>query len=330
MRVICQESHNGMEYLSFAVKDKPLLTLAYKHLCIIRSPYPPRGAIPELDKSTVFWDTYKYIAENTWPSFGKRHLAHRACNMEMGITMNFVCTNSFLNGPISLAMAVLFIYIGMGKCVNSVDREVREITGTVQGIKSWLVFMERRVLDCGQNGYGMLSPFNFLSCLSNEGNKKEMCLYYTEMPGCGIVERGGNVLHIKTYYTRRPVHIRVDVNRIFSLKLSFTKLHLCSNKQMIIHCMNFMDLRIGNKSERYTTDHLPWTIISKYTSAMISVNSRDYGLHIEFEYSIAEKSNHEYTSMYGTYDPHRNYFQILLLRLFIAFMLKYHDAFVVI
>ena len=212
----------------------------------------------------------------------------------------------------------------MGKCVNSVDREVREISGTVPAIKSWLIFMERRVLECGQNGYGMLSPFNFLSCLSNEGNRKEKCLYYREDIGCGIVERGGNVLHLKTSYARRPVHLRVDVNRIFSLKLSFTKLHLCSNEQMAFYCTNYMDLRIANKSERYTTDRLPWTIISKYTSAIISVNSRDYGLHIEFEYSIAEKSNHEYTSTYGTYDPHRNYLQMEIVHIAVETIYRIH------
>ena len=175
--------------------------------------------------------------------------------------------------------------------------------------------MERRVLVCGQNGYGLLSPFNFLSCLSNEGNRKEKCVYYRENVGCGIVERGGNILRIKTYYTKRPLHLQVDVNQIFSLKLSFTKLHICSNQRTISYCMNYMDLRIGNKSERYTTDHLPWTIISKQTSAIISVNSRNYGMHIEFEYSITEKSNLEYTSRYGTYDSHGSYFQMEIVHI---------------
>ena len=212
----------------------------------------------------------------------------------------------------------------MGNCVNSVDREVREITGSVQAIKSWLVFMERRVLVCGQNGYGMLSPFNFLSCLSNEGNRKEKCVYYWKNVGCWIVERGGNVLHIKTFYTKRPLHLQVHVNRIFSLKLSFTKLHICSNQQMISYCMNYMDLRIGNKSERYTTDHLPWTIISKHTSAMISINSRNYGMHIELEYSIAEKSNLEYTSRYGTYNSHHNYFQMEIVHIAVETIYRIH------
>ena len=229
--------------------------------------------------------TWKYVAKNTWGQASGSSTSYVAC---------FVCPKSFLNGSLSRTMAELSIYIGIGNCVNSVDREAREITGAVPGIKSWLVVMERRVLLYGQNGNGMLCPFRFLSCFSN--------LYYEKNVWCGIIERSGNVLHIKTLCTPRPLHLRVDVNRIFSLKLSFSKLYLCSDKKLIFYCMNYMDLRIANKSERYTMDRLPWIITSRHTSAMISVNSRNYDLHIEFESSIAEKSNHEYTSTYGAYD----------------------------
>ena len=115
----------------------------------------------------------------------------------------------------------------LGICVNSVDTEAREITGTIPGIKSWLVVMERRVLLYGKNGNGMLCPFRFLSSFSN--------LYYEKSVWCGIVERSGNVLHIKTLCTQRPLHLRVDVNRIFSLKLTFTKPYLCSDKKLIFY-----------------------------------------------------------------------------------------------
>ena len=167
--------------------------------------------------------------------------------------MKIVCLNTSLNGTILLTMVVLFTYSGTGYCVNSMEREVREIRGTDPMIKSWLVFVKRRVLVCGQNGNGMLGIFNFLSCFSNEGNRKKKCLDW-KSARCRIVERGVNALHFKSLYTRRPLHLRVDVNRIFSLNLTFTKLYLWNNKKWSYDNMNYMDLIIGKKSQRHTKD----------------------------------------------------------------------------
>ena len=197
----------------------------------------------------------------------------------------------------------------MGICVNSMEREIREIKNTVPVYNSWFVFVERRVMICSKNGNSMMSAFSFLGCLSSEGNRKERCVYRT-IHRCEIVERGGNVLYLKPIHTRKPLHLRVDVNRIFSLNVSFTKLHLCKNGIIASHCMDYMDLSIGNKSERYTKDRLPWTIISKHTSAMMSVNSRALGLHIELEYSITETLNHDYISWYGPYYSHHYHCQM--------------------
>ena len=211
----------------------------------------------------------------------------------------------------------------MGNCVNSMEQEIREITDTVPVIKSWLVLVERKVLVCSQNGKSMLSPFNFLSCMSNEGNREEKCIYWQNV-GCGLVERDGHVLHFKSLHTRRPLHVRVDVNRIFSLNLSFTNVYLCNKRKTIVQCMNYMDLRIANMSERYTQDRLPWTVISKHASAMISVNSPDFGLHVEFEYSIAEKSNQEYTARYGIYKTHSNYFPMEIVNIAVESIYRVH------
>ena len=237
--------------------------------------------------------------------------------------MKIVCLNTSLNGTILLTIVVLFTYNGTGYCVNSMEREVREIRGTDPVIKSWLVFVKRRVLVCGQNGNSMLGIFNFLSCFSNEGNRKDRCLDW-ESARCRIVERGGNALHFKSLYTRRPLHLRVDVNRIFSLNLSFTKLHLGNNKKWSYDNMNYMDLRIGKKSQRHTKDRLPWTIISMHTSAMISIKSRDYGLYIAFEYSVTEKLNHEYTYQYGTYHLNRDFFQMEIVRIAVETIYRIH------
>ena len=220
-------------------------------------------------------------------------------------------------------MIILSIYIGTGNCVNSMEREVQEIRGIVPVIKSWLVFMERRIKICGQNGIDMLSHFDFLSCLSNMENGKERCLYW-RTNRCAIVERGGNVLHFKSLYTRRPLHLSVDVNRKFSLYLAFTKLYLCNNKKLSFYCTNYMDIRIGNTSERYTKNLLPWTIISKHASALITVSSHDYSLHIEFEYSIAEKSKHEFAYRYGTYDSRRDYFQMERIHIAVEIIYRIH------
>ena len=195
----------------------------------------------------------------------------------------------------------------MGICVNSMEREFGEITNPVPVYKSWFVFVERRVMMCSRNENNMISAFSFLGCLSSEGNRKEKCVYQ-KIHRCEIVERGGNFLHLKPLQSHRLLHLRVDVNRIFSLNVSFTKLHFCM--ELKSRCMNYMDLSIGNKSERYTKDRLPWTIISKHTSAMMSVNSRVVGLHIELEYSITETLNQDYISWYGPYYSHRYNFQM--------------------
>ena len=241
----------------------------------------------------------------------------------MDNNMNSECVKSILNCSPSLTMVVIFVYVGKAICVNSMEREVREIAGTIPGTKSWFVFVERRVLLCGKNGNGMLSPFSFLSCLSSEGNRKERCLYRARYE-CKIVKRGENVLYLKSLHSIRLLHLRVDVNRLYSLNMSFTKLHLCKNKEMTFRCMNYMDFSIGNKSERYTKDRFPWTIISKDTSAMMSINSREFGLHIELEYSITETSNHEYISRYGPYGSHRYHFQMKRVHIAVETIYRIH------
>ena len=218
---------------------------------------------------------------------------------------------------------VSFTYIGPGNCVNSIEREVRGMTATYPVIKSWLVFMERRVLVCGQNRNGVLNTFNFLRCLSTEGNRKEMCLY-GKIDRCRIIVRGGNVFSLKSLYTRSLFLLRIEVNRVFSLNLTFGKLDLCNNKKKAFYCMDYMDVRIGNKSERFTEHRLSWTVLSKHTSAMISINNPIYNLHIEFEYSIIEKSNHEYTIQWGTYDFHYNYFQIERVHIVVEIIYRIH------
>ena len=220
-------------------------------------------------------------------------------------------------------IVVSFTYVGPGNCVNSIEREVGGMTGTYPVIKSWLVFMERRVLVCGQNRNGVLNTFNFLRCLSTEGNRKEMCLY-GKIDRCRIIVWGGNVFNLKSHYTRSPFQLRIEVNRVFSLNLTFVKLDLCNHKKITFYCMDYMDVRISNKSERFTEDRLAWTVWSKHTSAMISINNPAYNLHIEFEYSIIEKSNHEYIIQWGTYDFHYDYFQIEKVHIAVEIIHRIH------
>ena len=228
--------------------------------------------------------------------------------MRMDNSMKLVCVKSFWKGFIPLTLVVLLTYSGTGNFVNSIEREVIEMTGTVSVTKSWLVFMDRRVLVCGQNENSMVSLFKFLRCLSKKANRKYKCIYWSwGNARCLIFERDGNVLHLKSLHSGKTLHLRVDVNRIYSLNVSFLTLHLSNSKKRRHNHLNYMDLQIGNKSERYIEDRLPWTIISKHTSAIISVNSVDSDLHIAFEYSIAEKSNHEFNSPHGTYNSYRNY-----------------------
>ena len=190
----------------------------------------------------------------------------------------------FHKNGFTFVIGTLLFIINTSEGMNHAKIEVCQMSNVVPASKPWIVFMERRVWLCGQTSSNTIGPYNFLRCLSCDGYRKSTCLYKLYF-NCFIIKKGENVLHTRSPYMQ-GINIKLYVHNSFSLNSTFTLLRLSSYNKNVV---NHLDISINGTSQRHTEDRLPWIIVTKHTSAKLSLRGDSVQCFVDFEFGITQR-----------------------------------------